>query len=259
METPREGRSVSDAQVRRKLRPILGSICSHGVSRTLPPPTIARVSGAPVCGTPATTCMARGGSQEPSSRTEAPRMRDPCGKVQASDGALMVYSSIRQLISAAIPVEGNTGRGGSSPQCASGFPSIGQACRRLISPRRCSQSGSRPRSSADAAWGPNRQNAAQQEANVPAPEDGQSARLQRLPLLAFSDDLGPVRPGGSAEQARLRCAPGRQGISNVDWTLPSRSRRVTIVPEASIGSVIPQNRSITVSVPGRVFTLTAPL
>ncbi len=32
METPREGRSVSDAQVRRKLRPILGSICSHGVS-----------------------------------------------------------------------------------------------------------------------------------------------------------------------------------------------------------------------------------
>lgn len=107
--------------------------------------------------------------------------------------------------------------------------------------------------------GPSRQNASRQEADVPAPEDGQSAWLQRLPWLAFSDDLGRVPPGGSGKQAGLRCAAGRQGISNVDWTLPSTSRSVTIVPEASIGSVIPQNRSITVSVPGRVFTLTAPL
>ena len=66
METPKEERSVSDAQVRRKLRTILGPVCSHGVRRTLPPATIARVSLAPVCGTPATICMARGASQEPS-------------------------------------------------------------------------------------------------------------------------------------------------------------------------------------------------
>jgi len=50
-----------------------------------------------------------------------------------------------------------------------------------------------------------------------------------------------------------------QGIENVDCTLPSASRRVTIFPEASTGSLNPQNRSITVSVPGRVLTLTAPL
>lgn len=148
METPKEGRSVSDAQVGRKLRTILGPVCSPGVRGTLPPPTIARMSGAPICGPPAPACMARGATQQPSCRMEGSCMRDPCGRVQANDGALMVSGSIRRWISAAIPVEGKPERVGSAPRCASCFPSIGQVgrdrCRRLISPRRCGQSGSGP-------------------------------------------------------------------------------------------------------------------
>ena len=44
METPKAGRSVSDAQVLRKLWTILEPDCSHVVSRSLPPPTTARVA-----------------------------------------------------------------------------------------------------------------------------------------------------------------------------------------------------------------------
>jgi hypothetical protein len=44
METPKAGRSVSDAQVLRKLWTILEPVCSHVVSRSLPPPTTARVA-----------------------------------------------------------------------------------------------------------------------------------------------------------------------------------------------------------------------